>query len=102
MNTTINPIFTEEEIRGQLQDSEAKYAFTVPALLEKTQKAAANTNVKEIFVLGSDNCLFRERHKKNYEQVEVDYKQTPFVLPYSSGTSGKPKGGFRCENSPVL
>ena len=33
--TTLNPIYTSHEIRGQLTNSEAKYVLTTPLLLPK-------------------------------------------------------------------
>ena len=33
--TTLNPIYTSHEIRGQLTNSEAKYVVTTPLLLHK-------------------------------------------------------------------
>ena len=50
--TTINPTYTAEEVRFQLEDSGAKLLLTIPMFLETAREAAAGTDIEELFVLG--------------------------------------------------
>ena len=36
--TTLNPIYTAGEIRGQLFNSEAKFVITIPQMVEKVRQ----------------------------------------------------------------
>ena len=55
--TTLNPLYTPGEIRGQLVNSEAKLILTVPDLLEKTREATAGTEIKIIVIGDSPDWL---------------------------------------------
>lgn len=50
--TTINPVYTADEISHQLRDSGARLIFTVPAILEKVAQAATGTEVRDLVVFG--------------------------------------------------
>jgi 4-coumarate--CoA ligase len=50
--TTLNPTYTADEIRHQLQDSGATILVTVPAVLEVARAAMADTSVTELVVIG--------------------------------------------------
>ena len=50
--TTINPTYTPEEVRFQLNDSGAKLLLTIGMFLETAKEASDGTAVEEIFVLG--------------------------------------------------
>ena len=52
VNTTANPMLTEDELVKQLVDSGARLLVTVPELLEKATAAARRSRVEEIFVYG--------------------------------------------------
>ncbi|MFB6232724.1 MAG: AMP-binding protein [Haloarculaceae archaeon] len=93
--TTINPLYTVEELRRQLEDTGARYLLTVPPFAEKATEAADAAAVEEVFVLGESGVgtpfpalLDTERDPPD---VDVDPSDTA-VLPYSSGTTGMPKG----------
>ena len=96
VTTPINPLSLASEMATQLKDSGARYVVTVPALLEKVQEAAAGTNVQEIFVLGDAGKAISFAavlaHDGPPPRVEIDPRTDLVVLPYSSGTSGLPKG----------
>src|SRR5262245_50991714 len=47
--TTLNPLYTADEVAHQLNDAGATYLLTISAFLEKARAAAANSKVKEIF-----------------------------------------------------
>jgi acyl-CoA synthetase (AMP-forming)/AMP-acid ligase II len=93
--TPVNPLYTSDEIARQLLDSGARYVLTVPPLLEKVA-SAAHQGVREIFVLGEADGFtsFRSLLESNCRppSVSICPREDLAVLPYSSGTSGNPKG----------
>jgi len=94
--TTVNPLYTATELRHQLQDSGAKFLLTVPPFLDSAREATEGTPVEEIFVLGEGEGAtpFAELLAGDGEppSVAVDPESDLAVLPYSSGTTGLPKG----------
>src|SRR5918998_2234413 len=92
--TTVNPVYNAEEIGHQLKDAGAKFLVVFAQALENAKKAAEGTGVEEIFVLGEAEGAtpFTELLGEPLaEQVDVDPEDT-VALPYSSGTTGLPKG----------
>ncbi|MFJ4982271.1 4-coumarate--CoA ligase family protein [Streptomyces sp. NPDC088732] len=95
--TTVHPLATAEEFARQLRDSGAAWIVTVSPLLETARKAAEQAGgVREIFV-----CDTAEGHRSVLEflastapepQVSFDPAEDLAALPYSSGTTGVPKG----------
>ena len=95
--TTINPLYTPQELAHQLTDSGATYLLTIPMFLESAQKAAAESGqIKEIFVLGEAEGAtpFAELLKNDgcLPAVIIDPRVDVVVLPYSSGAGGLLKG----------
>jgi acyl-CoA synthetase (AMP-forming)/AMP-acid ligase II len=93
--TTINPTYTAPEVAHQLKDSGATLMFTIPAFLPVAAAAAEGTAVREIVTLGEaaghrqvDDLL----GPPLAAQVPVDLNTHVLALPYSSGTTGLPKG----------
>lgn len=93
-NTTLNPTYTADEIRHQLQDSGATLLVTIEMFLETAKAAAEGTKVTEIITLeGIDGTTpLASVMGDPIEQVPVDVADHVVVLPYSSGTTGLPKG----------
>lgn len=95
VNTTANPQLTPEELSSQLKDSGARLLVTVPELLENAWAAARQAGVEEIFVYGDANGVepFESlRAAGKPPEVAIDPANDLVALPYSSGTTGLPKG----------
>ena len=92
--TTLNPTYTADEIRHQLQDSGATIMVTIPMVLEVAQAACEGTKIEEIFVIGEADGVpsWDSITGDPIDQVPVDVDEHVVVLPYSSGTTGVAKG----------
>jgi acyl-CoA synthetase (AMP-forming)/AMP-acid ligase II len=95
-NTTISPLYTVTELTAQLKDSGARYLVTVPACAEKAEQAAAESGVRELFVFGESERGTPFGSLAAAEcappSVHIDPREDLVVIPYSSGTTGLPKG----------
>ena len=96
VNTTANPLLTAGELADQLRDCGARLLVTVPPLLEKAAAAAERAGVEEIFVYGeaAGATPFASLLQPGGRppQVVIDPASDVVALPYSSGTTGLPKG----------
>ena len=96
VNTTANPLLTEEELAKQLGDSGARMLVIVPELLEKAAAAAEHSDVEEIFVYGeAEGATPFSSLVDTAGQppaVTIDPAEDLIALPYSSGTTGLHKG----------
>ncbi len=94
--TTVNPLYTARELRGQLEDSKARLLITVAPLMERAAEAAEGTAVEEIFVFGEvpGATPFAALLAGDGDPPEaaIDPAEDLVALPYSSGTTGLPKG----------
>src|SRR5260370_4883337 len=94
--TTVNPLYTLDELAHQLEDAGARVLVTAPPFLDRARAAAARTGVKEVLVFGeADGALpFASLLRSNGEPpaVRIAPREHVAVLPYSSGTTGRPKG----------
>lgn len=94
--TTINPTYTAKELGHQLNDAGAKYLITIPHFLESALEAAAKSNIEEVFVFGDVEGATPFAALLDNDgmvpEVDIDPKEDLAVQPYSSGTTGLPKG----------
>jgi acyl-CoA synthetase (AMP-forming)/AMP-acid ligase II len=92
--TTINPTYTAPEIRHQLIDSGAVMLVTIPMFAEVAAQAAEGTGLRDIVVIGAESVLSLDdlMGRPLERQAPVDLREHVVVLPYSSGTTGRPKG----------
>jgi len=96
VNTTVNPLATVDELAHQFNDSAARFLITVPSLAEKARQVAGRTAIEEVFVFGEMEGAtpFADllRPHGPPPTVEIDPREDLVALPYSSGTTGLPKG----------
>ncbi|MER6109027.1 4-coumarate--CoA ligase family protein [Streptomyces hirsutus] len=95
--TTIHPLATAEEFGKQLADSGARWIVTVSPLLQTARRAAELAGgVEEILVCdsapGHRSLIDMLASTAPEPQVAIDPVEDVAVLPYSSGTTGTPKG----------
>src|SRR5688572_4286986 len=94
--TMVPPLFTDEEVRTQLADSEADYLMTIPQLLPKLNQVMPESTVRKVFVVGEAegaipfSALLDQ--KMPLPELNVNPRSDVVALPYSSGTTGFPKG----------
>jgi acyl-CoA synthetase (AMP-forming)/AMP-acid ligase II len=96
INTPVNPLYTEDEVAHQLRDAGARFLVTVPSCFDKARDAARKASIEELFVFGEAEgatpftALFASHSQA--PEVKINPREDLVALPYSSGTTGLPKG----------
>ncbi len=97
VNTTVNPLYTADELANQLRDSGARFLVTVPPFLEKAKEGGgqerrsrrssswARPTAPGPSPISCRRAISRPRSRSTRRDDLV-------ALPYSSGTTGLPKG----------
>ena len=97
--TTLNPTYREREVRYQLENSGAVALVTDGSLLEGIDLGGL-PSLRKVYTVrnpgpsGSESfeTLFEATGGIDLPQLSADPKATLASLPYSSGTTGMPKG----------
>ncbi|MCL7045889.1 hypothetical protein MKW94_022808 [Papaver nudicaule] len=103
VSTTANPFYTQAEIFKQINSSGTKLIITQSQYVEKLQADSADQNAPKMgedFIVVTvddppENCLhfsaISDADEKEIPSVSIQ-PENDVLLPYSSGTTGPPKG----------
>ncbi len=103
--TTANPTYTSGELNFQLKDSGASLLVTIPAFTETAIEAAKGTNVRQILTIDGDAEGATSIDAFLGDPLQAQVPVAPdhvAVLPYSSGTTGLPKGVMLTQRNLVV
>lgn len=95
--TSANPLFTTEELAKQLKLADAQWILTVPQLVHRAKEAMQEIGRENVLVVGdvegceSVSVLFKD-DGSSVADVTINPKEDTAVIPFSSGTTGYPKG----------
>ena len=99
--TPINPAYHAEEVEYQLNDSEARVLIVHEERYPIVAAIRASlTTVRHVLVIGGEapagteswDALVRDHPATAPPEVAIDIERDLIALPYSSGTTGLPKG----------
>jgi acyl-CoA synthetase (AMP-forming)/AMP-acid ligase II len=97
ITTTVNPLCTADELARQLNDCRARLLVTVPSFVDRAFAAATQVpTIREVIVVGeaAGATSYADLVSATGEppDVRIDPAVDLIALPYSSGTTGLPKG----------
>ncbi len=90
--TTLNPLYREREVEHQLHDAGSKIVFTLSALVPVVDEAKAHLPKLERVIELEGVWDMAKGAVGDPAPVAIDPLKDIAVLPYSSGTTGLPKG----------
>jgi len=91
----VNPGYTVDDLVRQMRDAQARFVFTVPSLLGAVREAEVLLGGFKIVVLGeAAGCIdFAVLMTRGDDEPPIVVEpEAMAALPYSSGTTGLPKG----------
>jgi acyl-CoA synthetase (AMP-forming)/AMP-acid ligase II len=90
--TTLNPLYTPHEIEHQLSDAGAVVLFAFSFMRPAAEEAKKNLpRLRTIYTIDQLPEVL-EGVSEEYKPVTINPKEDVAALPYSSGTTGLPKG----------
>ncbi len=100
-STTINPQNTAEELSYQLQDSKAAYLLMEEDAAKLRHISEHVPTIREVFYVNTKESkeknvfpfsVLLEPSDVQLPPINIDPRKDTLVIPYSSGTTGLPKG----------
>lgn len=97
--SALNPLYTASELAHAVKEANSKLIITIPQLMPVVSKARENLpQVKGVITFGNaEGCrpftdLLNDDGTAFPENIDISPKKDLAALPFSSGTTGLPKG----------